>query len=98
MESQKQELERKVQMEIIDCYYAIQTASQGIEFAKEELKNYKKSHSLIEKKYQQGIINYLEYSNALNNKLNAENKLILAQYSYQLEQIKMERLTSSYQF
>ena len=85
-------------MEIIDCYYSIQTASQGIELAKEELQNYEKSHSLIEKKYQQGIINYLEYSNALNNKLNAENKLILAQYSYQLEQIKMERLTSSYQF
>ena len=98
MESQKQELERKVQMEIIDCYYSIQTASQGIELAKEELQNYEKSLSLIEKKYQQGIINYLEYSNALNNKLNAENKLILAQYSYQLEQIKMERLTSSYQF
>lgn len=97
-ESRKQEVERQLQLEVIDAYYSIQTAMQGIELANEELHNYQKSYNLVEKKYQQGMVNYLEYSNSLNNKLNAENKLILAQYSYQLEQIKLERLTSSYQF
>jgi outer membrane protein len=97
-ESRKQEVERQVQLEVINAYYSIQTAMQGIELAKEELENYQKSYSFVEKKYQQGVVNYLEYSNSLNNKLNAENKLILAEYSYQLEQIRLERLTSGYQF
>ena len=97
-ESRKLEVERQVQLEVIDAYYSIQTAMQGIGLANEELQNYQKSYNLVEKKYQQGMVNYLEYSNSLNNKLNAENKLILAQYSYQLEQIKLERLTSSHQF
>ncbi|MFT7381565.1 MAG: outer membrane protein [Roseivirga sp.] len=97
-ESRKLEVERQIQLEVIDSYYSIQTAQQGIELANEELQNFKQSYRLVEKKYQQGMVNYLEYSNALNNMLNAENKLILSQYSFQLEQIKLERLTSSYQF
>ncbi|MBT3302317.1 MAG: TolC family protein [Bacteroidetes bacterium] len=98
LESRKLEAENQVQLEVINTYYSLQAAKEGIELAKQELENYQKSYSFVEKKYQQGIVNYLEYSNSLNNKLNAENKLILAQYSYQLEQIKLERLTSSYQF
>ncbi len=97
-ENKKQEVERQVQLEVIEAYYSIQTAMQGIELAQDELKNYKKSYDLVEKKYQQGMVNYLEYSNALNNKLDAENTLIIAQYGYLLEEIKLERLTSSYQF
>lgn len=98
IESRKQEVERQIQLEVIDAYYSIKTARQGIELADEELQNYQQSYKLVEKKYQQGMVNYLQYSNSLNNTLNAENKLILAQYSYLLEQIKLERFTSSYQF
>ena len=98
LESRKLELERQVQLEVINAHYSIQTTLKGIELAKQELFNFQKNYSLVEKKYQQGIVNYLEYSNSLNNKLSAENKLILAQYNYQLEQIKLERLTSNYQF
>jgi outer membrane protein len=97
-ENRRQDAERQIQLEVIAAYYSIQTAREGMGLAKEELQNYQKSYSLIEKKYQQGMVNYLEYSNALDNKLNAENKLIIAQYNYILERIKIERLTSSYQF
>lgn len=96
-ENRRQDTERQIQLSIIDAYYSIQTARQGMDLANEELQNFQKSYNLIEKKYQQGIVNYLEYSNALDNKLNAENKLIIAQYDYVLERIKIERLTSSYQ-
>jgi len=97
-ESRKYEVQRQLQLEVIYAFYSIQTAMQGIELANEELLNYQKSYELVEKKYQHGIANYLEYSNSLNNKLDAENKLIMAQLSYQIEQIKLERLTSTYQF
>jgi outer membrane protein len=97
-EGRKMEAERQIQLQAIEAYYSIQTAKKRIELAQEELIYTKKSYNLIEKKYQQGMVNYLEYSSSLNNKINAENKLILAQYNFQMEQIKLERLTSSYQF
>ncbi len=98
IENQKLELERQLQLEVVNAYYSIQVAQKGIELAKGELYNFRKTYSLVEKKYQQGIVNFLEYSNALNDQLNAEIKLILAQHDYQLEQINLERLTSAYQF
>ncbi|MBN2893738.1 MAG: TolC family protein [Bacteroidales bacterium] len=98
IESQKLELERQLQLEVVNAYYSIQVAQKSIELAEQELDNFRKTYSLVEKKYQQGMVNYLDYSNALNNLLNAEIKLILALYEYQLEQINLERLTSTYQF
>lgn len=98
IQSQKSELERQLQFEVVNTYYSMQVAQKSIELAKQELDNFHKTYSIVEKKYQQGMVNYLEYSKALNDQLNAEIKLILAQYDYQLEQIKLERLTSAYQF
>lgn len=97
-EVQKQEKVQQVQLEAVETYYSIQTAIKSIELANEELQNYQQSYTIVEKKYNLGMVNYLEYSNALTNKLNAESKLIIEQYSFQQEQIKLERLTSSYQF
>lgn len=98
MESQKLEIERQLQLEVVNSYYSMQVAIKGIELAEQELENFRKAYSLVEKKYQQGMVNYLEYANAFNNQLNAEIKLLLAQHDYQLEQINLERLTSAYQF
>lgn len=97
-EVKKQEAQQKVQLEAVDAYYSIQTALKSIELANEELENYKESYKIVEKKYNLGMVNYIAYSNALTNKLNAESKLIVEQYNFQIEQIQLERLTSSYQF
>ncbi len=96
--SKKLEVERQIQLEVINTWYTIQTNQKGIDLAQQELLNYTKSYQLIEKKYQQGMANYFEYSNALNNKINAENKLIIAQYDYLIGQVKLERMIASYQF
>lgn len=98
IQSQKSELERQLQLEVVNTYYSIQVATKSIDLAEQELYNFRKTYLLVEKKYKQGRVNYLEYSNALNNQLNAEIKLVLAQHDYQLEQINLERLTSAYQF
>lgn len=90
----KYELERQIEMEVLDAYYSIETAKQGVELAKEEVANYKQAYELILKKYNRGMVNHLEYSNALNNLLNAENKLLLANYEYYLKQIELERVVA----
>ncbi len=97
-ESKKQEIELQIQMDVMDSWYSVQTAQKSIDLAQQELQNYDKSYKLVEKKYQQGMANYFEYSNALNNKINAENKLIISRYDYLIEQAKLERKVSDYQF
>jgi outer membrane protein TolC len=94
--SQKEEVKKQLQLDIMNTYYSLQTALKSIAFASEELENYNKSYQLIHKKYQNGMSNQLELTNALNNRINAENKLILAQYDYYLKQIELERITSAY--
>ncbi len=96
--SKKIEAERQIQLQVINTWYTIQTNQKGIDLAEQELLNYEKSYQLVEKKYQHGMANYLEFSNALNNKINAENKLIIAQYDYLIGQVKLERMIAGYQF
>jgi len=98
LDSSKQEVELQIQMGVTEAYYSLKTAQQGIDLAEKELQYFHKSYLLVEKKYQHGIVNYLEYSNSLNNKINSEYRLILAQYTYQLQQVKLEREVASYEF
>ena len=92
----KYELERKIEMEVLDAYYSMETSRQGVELAKEEVANYRQAHNLLLNKYKRGMVNHLEYSNALNNLLNAENKLLLANYEYYLKQVELERIVAEY--
>jgi outer membrane protein TolC len=94
----KREAEKQIQLEVMDAYFNLQASFEGIGLAKEELANYQKTYNLVEKKYRNGMVNHLELSNALNNRVNAENKLILARYGYFISQIDLERITSGYKF
>jgi outer membrane protein TolC len=94
----KLEAGKQIQLEVMNTYYNLQTSLEEIGLAKEELENYKKTFQLVNKKYQNGMANHLELANALNNEVNAENKLILARYDYYISQIVLERITSAYQF
>ena len=97
-QEKKQEVEKQIQLEVMNTYYDLQTSLKGIGLAKEELANYQKTYQLVDKKYQNGMANHLELANALNNRINAENKLILARYDYYINKIELERITSAYQF
>jgi len=76
----------------------LNTARKGIDQAEEEALNYRKAYNLVSKKYQRGMASHLELSNALNNMLNAENKLILARYDNQIRQVELERVVAGYEF
>lgn len=97
-QEKKLEAEKQIQLNVIDGYYSMIAAGKGIELAEEEAKNYSRTFDLVNKKYDLGMANHLEYTQALNDKLNAQNKLILARYEYEMQQINLERITSSYEF
>jgi outer membrane protein TolC len=98
MELKKMEAVNQIRMEVMDAWHSLNTARKSIDQVEEEALNYQKAYNLVSKKYQMGMTNHLELSNALNNLLIAENKVILARYDYYVCQIELERITSSYQF
>jgi len=98
MEQKKLEAVSHIRMEVMDAWYSLNTARKGIDQAEEEALNYRKAYNLVSKKYQRGMASHLELSNALNNMLNAENKLILARYDNQIRQVELERVVAGYEF
>lgn len=97
LDQKKVELERQIQMEVMDARYSIETANKGLELANEETNYYQQAHELMLKKYQQGMVNHLEYSFALNNLLNAENKSLLAGFDVLQSLLNMERILADEQ-
>jgi len=98
LEQKKLEAVKHIRLEVMDAWYSLNTARKGIDQAGEEALNYRKSYHLVSKKYQRGMAAHLELSNALNNMLNAENRLILASYDYQIRQVELERVVAGYEF
>lgn len=82
-EQKKTEAAMKIQMEVMDAYYSAVTARKGIDRAADECANQKKIFQLVEKKHSLGSANRVEYANAFANQLNAEEKVIVAQYEFQ---------------
>ncbi|KUK75958.1 MAG: Outer membrane efflux protein [Proteiniphilum acetatigenes] len=94
MEQKKLEAVSRIRMEVMDAWYSLNTARKGIDQAEAEAMNYRKAYNLVSKKYQRGMASHLQLSNALNNLLNAENKLILARYDNQIRQVELERVVA----
>ncbi len=90
------QLKINIRMDMLDAQYSLQTADKGIEQALEELDNYNSAFKLVEIKYREGMANYVEFSNALDNKVNAQSKLIVAQYEYLKEAAVLERVQATY--
>jgi outer membrane protein TolC len=90
-EQKKTDAVLKIRMEVMDAYYSVKTALKAIELAKEEYEFSHKTFLLVSKKHSEGMVNHLEFSDALNNQLNAEDKVILAEYNYYTGIIRLER-------
>ncbi len=92
-----EQLKMNIQMDMLNAWHSLQAARKNIEQASEELENYSMAFKLVEKKYQEGMVNYVEFSNALDNKVNAQSKLIVSQYEYLKQEAVLERVQATYQ-
>jgi len=95
-QNKRTEFEKYLEMELLNAQMAVQTQLQTIALAEEELKNHEQAFRFVQRRYNQGIANQLEYAQALNNRLKAQSALIVAQYGYLIQQVHIERLTATY--
>ena len=98
LQKQKQEVQDQIGLQVINAFYDLEAGLKQVELAKAEVEATRKAFRLMNKKYTQGQANLVEFTNARTQQTNAEQKLIIARYDYQIKLANMERATGAYGF
>lgn len=96
LQRQQEETEGQLQLQVIDAWYALQSAREQYEQAEAEVEAAGRAFRLVDKKYRQGQANQLALSDARTNMTNAENRLIIARYGVHMRVAELEYATAGY--
>lgn len=93
IELEKDEVYKKIRLEVQQSYYELQAAQEAVQTAKIRLKTAKAAFKIVDKKYQNGQAGLLEFQNARNEMTSAEINLIISKYDYLIQQAEFERVS-----
>ncbi len=96
LETQLTELNKQIELEIRQTYDNFKIAQKKIEVAEKQLVSARASFELIQKKYQQGAANLIEFLDARSNFTGAEISRLIAYYDYYASYAQLERSTAYY--
>lgn len=94
----KNEVYQQIGLQVVNTFYDLEAAQKSILSAEAEVDAAQKAFRLVNKKYSQGQANLVEFTNARTQLTNAEQKLIIAKYDYQVKLANFERATAGYIF
>jgi outer membrane protein len=95
-EAHYKELKRKIALEIRQIFDRCQAVLQKIESARQQELSAQASFKIIRKKYEQGIATQIEFLDARSNLTNAQIKIILARFEFQVTAADLERASAYY--
>lgn len=80
--SLQEQTKQKIQLDVINSYYALEAAREAVEAARDQLHSSKKAYRAMEKKFKEGQCNLLELTDARTNLTSAGTSLILSRSDY----------------
>lgn len=92
----KENAQQQIGLQVVSAFYDVEAATKSTDFARAELQAAKSAFRLMQKRYAQGQANLVEFTNARTQLTNAEQKLIIAQFDYEVKLAELERATASY--
>lgn len=96
LEEKYEELEKQINLQVIDAYYELAAAREAIAAARAQRESSVKAFELINKKYNQGQSSLLEFIDARTSATNALLNLILAKYDFEISLSGYERALAIY--
>lgn len=81
----------KIELEVLDAYYEVETALKNIELTKAEKESVAKIYQLVRKKFEQGQASLIEITAARTQLINANQEIILAKYDYNIKRMRLEQ-------
>ncbi|MCB0629461.1 MAG: TolC family protein [Saprospiraceae bacterium] len=94
LEKKKEEAQRQIGLQVVQAYYAIESAQAQIDQAEAEAAAAERAYELVEIKYRQGQANLIELTNARTQWTNAQESEIIAHYDLLIRQAELERATA----
>lgn len=98
LQNQYAEAKSQINLQVRNAYYDLEASSKAIQSSEKELISSKAVFNIIQKKYREGMVNYLEFINALNAQSASEEKLIIYTYDYQIKYAEFEKAAALYNF
>lgn len=96
LETQLNELETKIRLQVREAYYGLLAARKAVEAAKESLNSWKGAFFIVSKKYEQGMVPQIEHIKAQNDYTAAAINDIIARYDYYTSEARLEQASASY--
>ncbi|MFH2096577.1 MAG: TolC family protein, partial [Bacteroidota bacterium] len=96
LDAKREEAESRIRLEVLNSVNDIEAILKSILHSEDNLKYANAAHTIINKKYMQGQASLLELTDARNNMMQAEARLIIDKYDYLIKLAEYERITASY--
>jgi outer membrane protein TolC len=91
IEQRKAETQQQIGLQVVSAYYELETTLKSIELAEAQKEAAQKSIRLVNKKYQQGQANLVQFMDSRTRLTNSEQQLIITKYDYQIKLAEFER-------
>ena len=97
IETQYNEAENRVKLQILNLYYAVEAVEKAIFAAQQEKLSATKSYEIINKKYKEGQASLIQFIDARTTMTNAEYNVIITTYDYKIKYAEFERAACLYE-
>ncbi|MBN2745883.1 MAG: TolC family protein [Bacteroidales bacterium] len=91
LDMQREQAEKQIELQVIQCFYELQEASQKLISADKKEKASTEAFKIVRLRYAQGQANLLEYLDARTNMTNAQQEVIVIKYDYLIKEAELER-------
>ncbi|MBN2681897.1 MAG: TolC family protein [Bacteroidales bacterium] len=98
IELQQEEALQRINLQVINSYYRLESAVAKIVSAEQRVEYSEKAYNIVNKKYKEGQANLLEFMAARNEMTEAKQNLVLSKLNYKIQLVDFERVTASYKF
>jgi len=96
IETQYNEAENRVKLQVLDLYYEVEAVEKAIIAAQQEKLSATKSFEIINKKYNEGQASLIQFIDARTTMTNAEYNVIITTYDYKIKYAEFERAACLY--
>jgi len=92
LQIQFDQLKQQIALQVRQAYDNYKIAQKTVEVAQEQLGTSRESYKIINKKYEQGMVPYIEFLDARTNLTESEINLALTKYDYSVKCTELEKV------
>jgi outer membrane protein TolC len=94
----KRELEKQIELQVIQAYYDLKAAKKAIDAAQIQVQASENAFKVVKEKFRNGQARLIEYTDARTTKTRSKQNLINTIFEYKTKEAELERVTADRNF